>query len=161
MRIVSVLFLLALLMSGCDKSRVFEKNKDLKDQSWLVVNKPVFEFQVDNTPQPYNLYCNIRNEVSYPKANIYFSYNLTDSSGNVLESKLISHMLFDKKTGKPFGTTGLGDIYDHQIPLLKNYSFKNPGKYKVTFEQFMRIDTLPGILAVGLRVEKSKMESKD
>lgn len=161
MRIVSILCLVTLLISSCDKSRVFEKNKDLKDESWLVVNKPVFEFQIDNTSQPYNLYCNVRNEVSYPKANIYFSYSLTDSSGNVLETKLISHLLFDKKTGKPFGTTGLGDIYDHQIPLLKNYSFKYPSKYKMIFEQFMRIDTLPGILAVGLRVEKSKIDSKD
>ena len=31
--------------------------------------------------------------------------------------------------------------------------YKSKGKHKVKFEQFMRQDTLQGILAVGLRVE--------
>ena len=51
------------------------------------------------------------------------------------------------------GTSGVGDIYDHQFPILKNYSFKKLGTYRMSFQQFMRQDTIPGVLAVGLRVE--------
>jgi gliding motility-associated lipoprotein GldH len=62
--------------------------------------------------------------------------------------------LFDQHTGKPQGSSGLGDIYDQRFPVISNYKFPSPGKYKVSFEQFMRKDTLEGVLAIGLRVER-------
>lgn len=154
MRIFALALLCASLLLACHNERVFEQNEDLADQIWPVTTKPAFDFIIQDTAIAYNLYCNIRNEVSYPKANLYFTYYLKDSSGLTLQKKLISHFLFDKKTGKPFGKSGLGDIYDHQISILKNYKFKNASKYSVSFEQFMRADSLQGILAVGLRVEK-------
>ncbi len=158
MRVVGFIVALTMLVSACETNRVFEKNIDLKDQVWLINNKPSFDFQITDTASRYNLYCNIRNEVSYPKSNIYITYSLTDSTGKIFEKKLISEFLFDKKTGKPFGKTALGDIYDHHIPILKKYSFKKPNTYRVSFEQFMRADTLAGVLAVGLRIEKSDSE---
>jgi gliding motility-associated lipoprotein GldH len=67
----------------------------------------------------------------------------------------MNEFLFDASSGEPFGNSGLGDIYDHQFLLLKDYQFKKPGKYVMTFEQLMRTDTLQGVLAVGLRIERS------
>jgi gliding motility-associated lipoprotein GldH len=159
MRSFALLGLIALLVTACiDESRLYEKNIDLNDQQWLVNDKPVFEFVIPDTSIRYNLYCNIRNEVSYPKANLYFTYHITDSTGKDLRKGLASHFLFDKKTGEPFGSSGLGDIYDHQIPIAHNYTFNYAGKHTVMFEQFMRMDTLQGILAVGLRIEKIEPE---
>ena len=66
---------------------------------------------------------------------------------------MISTFLFEEKTGKPLGSSGLGDVYDQQVPILKNYQFKKSGTYSLKFEQFMRTDTLSGILAVGFRLE--------
>lgn len=158
MKTVGFIVAFMIVLSACDTNRVFEKNISLEDQLWLINNKPSFDFVVTDTASRYNLYCNIRNEVSYPKSNIYFTYYLTDTTGKVFEKKLISEFLFDKKTGKPFGKTALGDIYDHSIPILKRYAFKQPNTYRVTFEQFMRADSLAGILAVGLRIEKAEVE---
>ena len=81
------------------------------------------------------------------------TYSLHDSTGAELEKKLVSKLLFDDKTGEPHGNSGLGDLYDHRLPLILNYQFEKSGKYRVKFEQFMRTDTLSGVLAVGLRVE--------
>ena len=154
MRLFGFIITMALLITACDENRIFQKNIDFNDQEWLVSNRPTFEFTVAEITQKYNVYCNIRNEVSYPKANLYFTYYISDSTGKELQKRLVSEYLFDKKTGKPFGSSGLGDIYDHQILIEKNYTFKHPGKYNIMFEQFMRTDTLTGILAIGLRVEK-------
>jgi gliding motility-associated lipoprotein GldH len=68
---------------------------------------------------------------------------------------MINSFLFDEKTGKPNGNSGLGDIYDQQFLLLKDYAFTQPGDYTIQFEQFMRTDSLQGVLAIGVRVEKS------
>jgi gliding motility-associated lipoprotein GldH len=157
MRSFAFAFLVALLVIGCDNRRIFQKNEDLEGHLWLIGNRPSFEFIIPDSSQQYNLYCNLRNEVSYPKANLYFTYYITDSTGRELKKKLVSRFLFDEKTGKPFGSSALGDIYDHQILIEKNYIFKHTGKFRVIFEQFMRNDTLPGILAVGLRVEKTEI----
>ena len=100
----------------------------------------------------------MRNSVSYPWSRLFITYYLQDSTGKDLQTKLLNEDLFDTKSGKPLGESGLGDIYDHQFQVLRDYQFAYPGKYKMKFEQFMRTDTLHGILAVGLRVERADLK---
>ncbi|MBA4057153.1 MAG: gliding motility lipoprotein GldH [Marivirga sp.] len=156
MRILPALCISVLFLTGCDDTRVFEQITDFEKRQWLIAEKPQFEFDIENINVKYNLYGDIRNSVSYPYSRFFFTYYLQDSTGVELQSKLMTEFLFDAKTGKPFGKSGIGDLYDHRFLLLRNYQFKHKGTYKVTFEQFMRMDTLPGILAVGLRVEKAE-----
>ena len=92
-----------------------------------------------------------------PTLRIFFTYYLQDSTGAEIQKKLVTQYLFDAKSGKPFGNSGLGDIYDHRFELLKDYQFKDRGRYKIKFEQLMRVDTLQGILAIGLRVENNNV----
>jgi gliding motility-associated lipoprotein GldH len=158
MRSVTGFLLVSVFLFSCDERRVFEKNADFDSRYWLVTDKPEFEFEITDTLQRYNIYGNIRNSVSYPYARIFLTYSLRDSTGTELEKKLVSKLLFDDKTGEPHGNSGLGDIYDHRLPLKRNYQFSKPGKYSVRFEQFMRTDTLSGVLAVGLRVERYTTE---
>jgi gliding motility-associated lipoprotein GldH len=100
------------------------------------------------------LYTSVRNESTYLNANLYYEYVLTDSLGNVLEKKLLSQFLFDAKSGKPFGSTVLGDIFYHRFLILENYRFEKPGRYTMKYTHKMRTDTLQGILAIGLRVNR-------
>ena len=149
-----VLLLMVVSLAGCgDDTRVYEKNHDFEDRYWLITEKPSFDFVANDTTQ-YTLYCNIRNSVSYPYSRIFVTYFLKDSSGVELKKEMVGDYLFDQKTGEPLGVTGLGDLYDQRLPLLKNFKFPYSGKYAVQFEQFMRTDSLQGVLAVGLRVEK-------
>jgi gliding motility-associated lipoprotein GldH len=143
-----------LLLLACDNSRVYERYEDFDSKYWGLNTKPAFEFTIDDVSQRYNLYSNVRNAESYPWSRIFIIYHLQDSAGNELKTDLIQQYLFDAKSGEPFGQSGLGDIYDHQFEILKDYQFAHKGKFKVTFEQRMRTDSLEGILAVGLRVER-------
>jgi len=155
MRSLFVWTIILLSLVSCDDQRVFEKNTDFNSRFWKVNEKPDFEFDVTDSTQPYNLYCNVRNSLDYPYARIFITWRLQDSTGTVLEKDLAQYMLFDEKTGRPFGESGLGDIYDHRIPIKRDYRFPHTGKFKVSFEQYMRTDTLSGVLAVGLRLERS------
>ena len=136
-------------------SRVYEYNVDFKDRAWKVEEVPEFSFTITDTRQKYNLYYNIRNSLDYPYSRLFVTCSMQDSTGSELSRKLVSAYLFDEKTGRPAGSSGLGDIYDHRFALLKDYEFRANGKYRVRLEQFMRTDTLKGILSVGVRVEKS------
>jgi gliding motility-associated lipoprotein GldH len=155
---IGLFFIAVCMLGACDSSRIYDQNHDFDDRHWLVSEEPAFEFIVTDTATGYDLYTSVRNESDYPNANLYYEYVLTDSLGNVLEKKLLSKFLFDEKTGKPFGSTVLGDIFDHRFPILENYRFKKPGRYTLRYTHKMRTDTLKGILAVGLRVSRHESD---
>jgi gliding motility-associated lipoprotein GldH len=155
MRIAFTLCAALVFLASCDDARVYEEVFDFNERQWVVDEKPVFEFVIDDADQRYNIYGNVRNSVSYPYSRLFFTYYLLDSTGVEIQKDLVSEFLFDAKTGEPQGRSGIGDLYDHQFILLKAYQFNTPGKYKIALEQFMRMDTLAGILAVGIRVEKA------
>ncbi|QOI97169.1 MAG: gliding motility lipoprotein GldH [Flammeovirgaceae bacterium] len=150
-----VMLILSLTIAGCDSSRLYEKNHDFTHRLWTTGEQPRFDFEITDNTQPYNLYLTVRNESVYPYANLYVTWHLLDSAGRELHQKLITEFLFDKKTGKPLGQSGIGDIYDHRFLLLGKHTFPYSGRYAMRFEQFMRTDTLKGVRAVGLRVEKN------
>jgi gliding motility-associated lipoprotein GldH len=156
MKALPLLLAGAVLLTSCDEKRLYEKNADFRQRYWLAQDHPTFDFVIDDINTNYNLFITVRNESSYQNSNLYFTYYLTSESGNSLQRKLTSEFLFDKKTGRPLGNSGLGDIYEHRFPLLENFAFPEPGAYSIRYEQFMRTDTLRGIVSVGLRVEKAQ-----
>lgn len=148
-------FLLLLVLSGCNKNRVFEKNNDFPDNSWKIADIQKFEFEIKDTSKKYNIYFNVRNAVFYEYYNLYVKHTLTSPDGKEVSANLHEIFLMDKKSGKPLGE-GAGDIFDHQTLALKNQQFAQPGKYTITLQQYMRRDPLPGIMAVGVRVDQQE-----
>jgi gliding motility-associated lipoprotein GldH len=158
-RIFGVATLLAATLTGCDSRRVYEDNVEFKSRQWLINEEPAFEFVIADSAREYNLYYNLRNSLHYGWDRIYITYALTDSSGQELSRKLLYNELFDP-SGRPYGESGIGDIYDHRFPILTGYRFVHPGKYSIRLTQFSRQDTLQGILAVGVRVEQVDSSEK-
>ena len=161
MRLLVGLTVAASILAACEDNRVYQEYIDFEQRYWRVDDKPAFVFNIKDTSRKYNLYCNIRNAVSYPYSRLFVAYSLQDSTGKEIRKDMMNEFLFDAKTGKPFGTSGLGDLYDHQFLLVKDCAFQHTGKYKITFEQFMRTDTLQGILAVGLQIENATQKTGD
>ena len=129
--------------------------KDLPEAFWHADSVKQFKFEIKDTSRSYNLKATIRNSSSYPFHNIYYQYSLTDPNGDVVIKELKENELFDPKSGAPRGS-GLGDLFDHSLALRENFRFPYPGRYTIRFQQFMRMDTLPHILSVGMRVEYAK-----
>ncbi|MBL7871911.1 MAG: gliding motility lipoprotein GldH [Cyclobacteriaceae bacterium] len=153
MKYIFFLLLASLFIAGCHSNRVYEDYKEFDTKAWLVNDPAVFEFEISDTTKKYNLYYNVRNTLQYPFARIFVNYTLTDSTGIQLSKQLLSNYLFDQKTGQPLGRSGLGDVYDNQFLILENQYFRKSGAYTLQLEQFNRLDTLAGILAVGFRIE--------
>lgn len=153
MRFSVLLFFLFVGLVACDSNRVFEQNKDFNQRAWYASDTVVLEFRISDARDPYNIYYNIRNSIEYPYSRIFVNYTLADSTGQIVSEKLLGNYLFDVRTGQPFGQSGIGDIYDSRFPVLLNQSL-GEGKYTMKLQQFMRTDTLQGVLAAGIRVEK-------
>ena len=149
-----LILVIALQLSSCDDRRLYEKNVELQEKMWLADSIVNFKFTLESSQKKYNLYYNIRNTRSYPFQNIYVRYHLEDTLGNVIRKELINQDLFDQKTGRPFGS-GMGDVFDHQFPILTNYKFDRAGVYQFSLQHYMRPDTLQEIISVGLRLEQA------
>jgi gliding motility-associated lipoprotein GldH len=85
-------------------------------------------------------------------SNLYMFITTTAPSGHSIVDT-VEVVLADDK-GKWLGS-GLGDIWDLQQPYKQNVRFAQRGSYSFEFEQAMRVERLPFILDVGLRVEKA------
>lgn len=146
---------LGFLLSSCDKNRVYEQNKDFESNVWKIADVQEFPFEIKDASKNYNIYFNIRNSISYEYYNLYLKHTLIGPDGKQVSSNLHETFLMDKKTGKPLGD-GSGDIFDHQILALKNQKFSQTGKYTLKLQQYMRRDPLPGIMAIGIRVDNQE-----
>jgi gliding motility-associated lipoprotein GldH len=145
----------AFFLSGCDKNRVYEKNKDFDGNNWKIADVQEFPFEIKDASKAYNIYFNIRNANFYEYYNLYLKHTLVGPDNKVISTNLHETFLMDKKTGEPLGN-GSGDIFDHQILALKNQHFPKTGTYIIKLQQYMRRDPLPGIMSVGVRVEKAQ-----
>lgn len=148
-------FIILITLASCDESRIFEKNEDLENKVWIADSSVSFRFDIPDLRERYNLYFNVRNTSAYPYENIYIKYQLSDTLNNVLKNELVNYNLFDPKTGEPYGS-GLGDVFDHQLLLLKDFKFERPGPFVFEMRQYMRMDSLPELLSAGMKVELVK-----
>lgn len=143
----------AILLFSCDPERIYEKNIRIPDGIWDRNNPVSFEVIVEDTISPHNLYINVRNAGMYPVSNLYLFVTTMAPSGHAIKDT-VQIILADEK-GRWMGK-GLGDIWDNQQLYKTNVRFAQKGKYVFKYEQAMRLEKLPFILDVGLRVEKAR-----
>ncbi|MCF0038493.1 gliding motility lipoprotein GldH [Dyadobacter fanqingshengii] len=148
------IFAFCLVLSGCDENVVYKAHEDIDDGLWYIKNKPTFKVEVTDTTATYNLYYLLRNTLQYPYYNLYLTRNFTGPDQKVISNTLEEVYLSNEITGKPYGH-GLGDLFDHKIPFLKNYRFPRSGIYTFTLTQSMRQNPLPFVMSVGVSVEKA------
>ena len=83
----------------------------------------------------------------------YLFPQLDDPLGGAYARDTIECILADN-SGKWLGE-GSGDIWDNQILFKKGVRFRKTGTYRFTLEQAMRVENLPLIMDVGMRIEKA------
>lgn len=154
LRGVNIIILAVSILSliSCDPDRVYEKNIRIPEGIWHQDNIINFDLAIEDTISAYNLYINVRNANLYPMSNLYLFITTTAPSGHSIKDT-VEVVLADEK-GKWLGS-GLGDIWDLQQAYKKNIRFAQKGKYSFEYEQAMRMERLPFIMDVGLRVEKA------
>ncbi|MCP9753910.1 gliding motility lipoprotein GldH [Lacihabitans sp. CCS-44] len=149
---IAILALFSLILA-CKGSSDLKEIRDFKNSEWFIAKKETFEFEVKDIQKVYDFNYLVRNTVSYPYYNLYLNQTLTDDKGKVLVNSMDEVILFNQKTGKPYGD-GMGDIFDNRVaaPKLQKYKFAKSGKYKWTIGHNMRPDPLQGMMSIGAEV---------
>lgn len=145
-----VFALLSFWMISCDGNRVFESYSGFETQKWNVTDTVTFE--IPDTKGLSNALINVKYNTDYGFRNLYVKYFLSDSLGNQIESQLVNIPLFDSQGGKPLGD-GFGSTFTKTdtLPIISNAVYT-----KVHFVQYMRVEELEGLEAIGFKVVKKQ-----
>lgn len=144
---------LILFFASCDSKRIFEENKTIEETGWNINDIKTFEVEIKDPATATNFYINVRNADGYPYSNLFIFVKTIFPNGK-MSNDTLECILADEK-GKWLGS-GIGDIYDNQIPFKRNVRFPLAGKYSFELQHGMRIDNVPLIMDVGLRIENAE-----
>ena len=155
-----ILFLsCGLLLQGCLESPYFQKQASIPDYEWNYKFTPTFEFEETDTTYLYNVYFLMRHTEAYPYANVWMNVYTQTPEDTAFKKQRVNVELAatsGKNNGQWLGR-GMGEIWEHKLRLTHEGDtaiLHRKGKYKFRFEQDMRVNPLPEVLQVGLRVEK-------
>lgn len=152
---IMIILVASVFTTGCMKSPHYQKTYTLPNQAWDYDFQPSFQFQISDTSAHYKLYFIIRHTEAYPFSNIWL-WVYTKEPGDTVEKKSRIEIPLAETSGKWLGR-GMGEIWEHRMPITRDDQpmiFPKPGTYEIRFEQNMRMNPLPEILDVGLRVSK-------
>ncbi|MBA3828848.1 MAG: gliding motility lipoprotein GldH [Taibaiella sp.] len=153
--VIIVLLLSTVFFAGCAPSPYFQREEPVPQNAWQYQYQPTFKFEVSDTTVLYNLYFLIRHTDVYPYSNIWL-WVYSKTPGDTAFNKTRLEIPLAEPSGKWLGR-GMGEIWEQRMPITgtNSMSFHKKGKYEIRFEQNMRVNPLPEVLHVGLRVEKA------
>ena len=143
---------------SCDDTIEFIQFESIENAAWKTSKKVRFDFYIQDTISPKNLFIHLRNTSDYSFSNIYVITSLTFPD----ETKVVDTLQYEMadKNGKFLGS-GISEIKDSKLFLKENSIFPISGVYKISLKQAMRkngnvdgIKELEGITDVGFRIEK-------
>ena len=146
-----------VLLNSCIHSNVYEKNSAIPSNKWNNQFRPGFIFNISDTTVSYKMSLTMRHTDAYPYSNIWLNVRTTFPGEK--ESKLVKvEVPLAQADGQWMGR-GMNEIWEHQMPLTRDGNairFSKKGEYKIELEQIMRVDPLPEVMSVGIRLEKNQ-----
>lgn len=154
MRIVSIIFFFVALagLSSCEQGYVFDGNLVMPDKEWNWRNRANFEVEIADTTRLYDLYINTRVAESFPYSNLFVLFHQVSPGGD--SSVVRIDLPLFAADGKPLGLKR-GNIYEYQVEVMKGLTFSKAGTYIFGIEQNMRVNTIPGVLDIGISLKNS------
>ncbi len=157
MKVYLPLLLLLGFYASCTRSNIYENNVAIKSFKWDEKTKHAFKFDITDTVANYNMYFTIRHSDAYPYSNIWLNIQ-TQFPGTDTSSQTRIEVPLADLEGKWLGR-GMNEIWEHRMLIASPVKFSQTGQYTITLQHAMRINPLPEIMSVGIRVEKASNEN--
>ena len=152
--ILTYLFLsviLSVLFISCNHNRFFEESVKIEDGIWRSDNIVTFSAVITDTIAVYNMYLDVRNDISYPFSNLYLFLKTEFPNGQIAKDTI--ECMLASYDGKWLGS-GIGSVRFNRFLFQQGISFRMSGTYRFELEQAMRVTELNGIRDIGIRIDK-------
>jgi len=130
---------------------VYDEFHRIDQGAWKWDQPEEFDFEATDTASLNNIIISLRHTTEYPLSNLYMYVHVTGPSGQQMFDTINFYL------AKPSGEwLGKGISKTREIGYLykKNTRFPEPGMYRVSIEQAMRLPEVP-VTELGVRVEKT------
>ena len=145
----------SLFFISCRQIDVFEKNATIPNYKWDNKYKATGTFSISDTLAAYNIYIVLRHMDSYQYNNIWLNIGLQAPGDTMYVQRVPLTLAADDAKG--WEGTGMDDIWEvRKLINGQPRRFIKKGQYNFSISQAMRDNPLPGIMNVGLRVEKAE-----
>lgn len=147
----------AVLLAGCGEEVVYQADVPVPEGAWDRGFKPEFSFDIADTVRQHDVYIDIRHTGDYPFSDLFLFVDLKGPGGRAMRDTV--ECLLADPTGRWYGKgTGFlfADRHDAKVLYKLHNRFPAIGRYSMRLEQAMRTEQLPGVIDVGVSVERSK-----
>lgn len=147
-----LLFIIFPLLFSCSDNHFRQFDTLPEDQRWLDSDAKVFEFDIENDAQFYNIVFEFSHVYGYQFASIPLNVNILSPDGTTEELDI--DLKIADNTGKQLADCS-GDVCD-LFYKIKEKTKLQKGKYKITVSHKFKGPFLPNVIGIGLAVEKVK-----
>ena len=137
-------------MIGCNPDVIVDQYHSLPESGWHYKNSVTDTF-LPKTNYHHQLYANVRINGDYGYSNLFARLTIIAPDSSI--TKEILNLKLAENSGKWLGS-GIGDVITFQLPILGKKKFKQKGIYTVKIEQYMRLENLPNVVSVGIKVQQ-------
>lgn len=141
-----------VLLSACRQIDLHESHATFKNFEWYENAPATGKFRITDTTAAYRLFVVLRHQDAYPFNNIWLNMGI-NAPGDTARLQRIEVPLGSDATG--WYGAGMGNIWETRYELTTGpQRFRKPGVYQYRLGHIMRVNPLPHVMSVGLRVEK-------
>ncbi len=152
-RAIFVFLFTGLFFPSCDNTKPYSQYHRFKNSSWHRFSPIFFDFPVKKNDAGYDIIFVIRHTNHFSEKSLYINFVMTTPSG---EERIKDYNLFLKNRDGKFKGKEKDGLYQLDIPLRKGIKFHESGICKVEIENLMTKLNTPGLVEIGLVVERSK-----
>ncbi|MBP7172603.1 MAG: gliding motility lipoprotein GldH [Cloacibacterium sp.] len=148
-----ILFFVFMILTSCfgGSEEVYMASVD---GVWKKNEAKKIEFEVKDSQIPKNIIFVVRNNNDYPYSNLFLISTIKGDQNQILKTDTIDYTLA-KSNGEWLGS-GFGSTKEILFQYKVGYRFPANGKYRVEVKHGMRMNTLPGIEDLGVKLEPTK-----
>jgi len=143
--------IIILLLTSCNSNTTFKEYKKFDDISWNRFDIIDFEFPVQQK-EPLDFYLALRHHTNFPYSYIDVTITLNTPDG---EMRSRDYRFRLKDTDLKWKGSGMGDLWDIELPIRKEMLFNKNGICKIQIENKMHRVETPGIIEVGLIIKRN------
>ncbi len=137
---------------SCGPNYIYDQTFEIAEDGWAYKDTLDFEVEITDTLEIYNLYLDIEHATNFAKQNIYILIYTSFPSGERIKERVAID--FADKMGQWYGDCNT-EKCNLRVNIQQGAFFNLLGKHTITIEQYMRINPLPGIKNIRLRIENT------
>ena len=149
-------FGLLLMLVSCHQPTVYKKQFDIPNQVWTYQDSLKFEWTIQDTQTAYNLELELGHDQNVPYSNVYVLCH-TIYPDKTEFTQPVSLDILDKH-GRSNGRCS-GRICKCIIPLQTQAHFPVQGNYSLSFTQYSRTDSFPGLHYLALNINPAQQKN--